>query len=1000
MADFFSRFVFRADTQQYKGEVEQAARSTDTLSKSQYGAGRAAKDSTSAVDKLSKSINVGRERLNTFATVAGAAGVALTTALVKRGLESVDALAKTSDKLGIATEKLAALRLAAEETGVSANTMDIAMQRFTRRLADAAAGTGPAVKAFDALGLSAESLVELAPDEALAKVADKMNLVENQSQKVSLAFKLFDSEGVGLVNTLAKGSEGLSEYATQAEILGVAISRVDASKVEAANDAMGRIGVAFNGLSQQLAVKFAPVLQGIADKIFDVTKEAGGMGEVATKAFNAMVKAAGVFADGIQVLRLGWQGVKLAFQESAAFIVGGLDKLYRAAIEFWNKLPWTDPVEVQGMFGGFLATMESEIADSRRKIDDILLSPLPSDAIEQFTFDVQRSYSETAVAAVDAHAVMDQTAVQTAEVAEKAATKTMVANVEAAQETESAWTKALQGTAERIDEAFASAWKGAFDSFSDFADGLKTAFKEMLGELAHLAITRPIIMNLGAAFGLGGASTAASAAGAGGSLLSGGGSLMSLLSGGASGALGGLGNLYTQAGNFFGAGTAIGNSALDIGRTYSYGSLGQGLGALGLNLGAGVLGGYAGNALFGSTSGIGSFLGGAAGSLFGPVGTGAGSFLGAGAERLLGNVFGFGGNGGNQAGRANLNLSTGALSAFGVGNQFDQANVDIASQLAQAIKQFSDLIGGSSADFGIKVGNRSGIAYNGQKFGQDTEAFFESAFGAVLDSATNLEGGLKRLIRGFDGTHEQVLQFTAAIMSMDQLRDINTVTQAIQDFTAEQPTLYQAYVDQTQLLGTLVANFDGSAYAADELNTALIANKSAAYELATAIQAIGQSIAKTAEEQARSIRESLLSEEELRKARLEERNTLRATLATITDPAELERTASRILELQGQLYGSLSEESQRFQGEAYALYTERVNEVTQNRLNKILQTMENAQSDINGQISELLQSAASRQENAANTMSNAVNVFSAIVGRLQTQGIRVTVSQEVPEVNV
>jgi len=145
-----------------------------------------------------------------WGAAAVAAGAAATAALVRSGLESVDALAKTSDKLGVTTQALASLRFAAEQTGVETNKFDVALQRFTRRLADAASGTGPAVKAFDALGLSAQQLIKLSPDQALAKVADQMNKVENQSQRVSLAFKLFDSEGVDLVNTLKLGSDGLS----------------------------------------------------------------------------------------------------------------------------------------------------------------------------------------------------------------------------------------------------------------------------------------------------------------------------------------------------------------------------------------------------------------------------------------------------------------------------------------------------------------------------------------------------------------------------------------------------------------------------------------------------------------------------------------------------------------------------------------------------------------------------------------------------------------------
>src|SRR5678816_796117 len=56
-------------------------------------------------------------------------------------------------------------------------------------------------------------------------------------------------------------------------------------------------------------------------------------------------------------------------------------------------------------------------------------------------------------------------------------------------------------------------WRNIGSGFSSFADSLKNAFKNLLAEMAHMAITRPILMQIGAAIGVGGMSSAASAAG-------------------------------------------------------------------------------------------------------------------------------------------------------------------------------------------------------------------------------------------------------------------------------------------------------------------------------------------------------------------------------------------------------------------------------------------------------------------------------------------------------
>ncbi len=197
-----------------------------------------------------------------FAALAGTAGIGL---VVKNSLELNDRLAKTSDKLGITTEALAGLRQAAELTGVASNTLDMALQRMVRRVAEAAQGTGEARGALQELGIDAQRLAQLAPEKQFAVIADAMNRVTNQTDKVRLAFKLFDSEGVAVVNTLRLGSEGLREAALEADRLGVAISRVEASRIEEANDAMLRLNQALSGLGTTLTVAIAPTITQIAE---------------------------------------------------------------------------------------------------------------------------------------------------------------------------------------------------------------------------------------------------------------------------------------------------------------------------------------------------------------------------------------------------------------------------------------------------------------------------------------------------------------------------------------------------------------------------------------------------------------------------------------------------------------------------------------------------------------------------------------------------------------
>jgi hypothetical protein len=222
-----------------------------------------------AQDKTKKavsSVNKGFSALKRSALgVTSAIASALAAVSGVSSFKSIDALAKTADKLGLATEALISLRHAADQTGVGANTLDMALQRMTRRIAEAAQGTGEAKDALRELGLGARALASMSPDEAFKEIAGAMKEVDSQSDKVRLAFKLFDSEGVNLVNTLALGKSGLNEMASEADSLGMTLSRIDAHKVEEAGDAISRAISFVEGLVNKIVVTLSPAVTDIAN---------------------------------------------------------------------------------------------------------------------------------------------------------------------------------------------------------------------------------------------------------------------------------------------------------------------------------------------------------------------------------------------------------------------------------------------------------------------------------------------------------------------------------------------------------------------------------------------------------------------------------------------------------------------------------------------------------------------------------------------------------------
>src|ERR671919_3064798 len=75
-------------------------------------------------------------RTQTYAIRLAVAGGGL-GALIDRSISAADAIGKTADKIGVGVEALQELRFAAKASGVEQQTLDMALQRFTRRAVEA-----------------------------------------------------------------------------------------------------------------------------------------------------------------------------------------------------------------------------------------------------------------------------------------------------------------------------------------------------------------------------------------------------------------------------------------------------------------------------------------------------------------------------------------------------------------------------------------------------------------------------------------------------------------------------------------------------------------------------------------------------------------------------------------------------------------------------------------------------------------------------------------------
>jgi hypothetical protein len=182
-------------------------------------------------------------------------------------IDAADQAGKLAMRLGTTSEAISELAYVANLSGVNVNAMNMGLQRMTRRVAEAAGGTGEATKALKELNISAVALNKLAPEKQFEVLSEAISNLKNDSDKVRLSMKLFDSEGVALIQTMGDGARGIRAMREEARKMGASISTEASNSAAAFNDEMLRLNTRMDGITRVAAIGFARAFVDIGDAI-------------------------------------------------------------------------------------------------------------------------------------------------------------------------------------------------------------------------------------------------------------------------------------------------------------------------------------------------------------------------------------------------------------------------------------------------------------------------------------------------------------------------------------------------------------------------------------------------------------------------------------------------------------------------------------------------------------------------------------------------------------
>lgn len=222
---------------------------------------------------LDKGLKGAESRLAAFGGVAKVAGgiVAATgaavIALTKASLANIDATAKMARSIGLSTSALQDMSLVAKEAGVDTGKLTSMLGLMQRNISELQKGTKLQTEAFASMGLTIADLQGLSPDEQFRRIAEAMDAITDPTEKTARAMEVFGRGGREAINMLSGYSQRIAEAEEFNRRFGITVGQDVAEGVERANDAVGRIGMVFQGLGNVLAGFVAPAIEATANAI-------------------------------------------------------------------------------------------------------------------------------------------------------------------------------------------------------------------------------------------------------------------------------------------------------------------------------------------------------------------------------------------------------------------------------------------------------------------------------------------------------------------------------------------------------------------------------------------------------------------------------------------------------------------------------------------------------------------------------------------------------------
>lgn len=366
---------------------------------------------------LGKNLRNNANQWAKWGAAAAAAAAVASAAIVRASMNANRELIAQSIAANSSVEDLQRLAFASETVGISQEKLADILKDTNDRVGDfISTGAGPMADFFEKIapqvGVTIDQFRSLSGPQALQLYVSSLEKANLSQAEMTFYMEAMASDSTRLIPLLRNNGEQMSQFADQADRLGVVLSEVDSGKIEDANVAISQAASVLQGRMMTSIADLSPVLTQMAEQFITLSQESEDFGNVTESVFSGIVYAVGKTAD---VFR-GWQlivksieaafhGLSIVVSSSMAAIANAINSTMQfaagrvnALITDLNKVPGVDLNEIVVGESEFANKMEVaansarvEFADAMFELRNLASEPLPSEQFNNFVDDAREA---------------------------------------------------------------------------------------------------------------------------------------------------------------------------------------------------------------------------------------------------------------------------------------------------------------------------------------------------------------------------------------------------------------------------------------------------------------------------------------------------------------------------------------------------------------------------------------------------------------------------------